>query len=70
MKLDTTASPAILRPTEAAKYLGISRRTLDSLHEKDPQFPRKIAITARCVGWRVSDLDTYVNNRIQHQGAA
>lgn len=50
----------ILRPTDAAAYLGISRRTLYNLEERDPKFPRKIVFSQRCVGWRREDIDAWI----------
>ncbi len=50
----------LLRPADAAQYLHISRVTLWRLAETDPDFPRKIVLTPRCVGWRKSSLDSYL----------
>lgn len=49
-----------LRPAAACEYLGVSRATLWRLSEADPQFPRKVVLTPRCVGWRRSALDEYL----------
>ncbi|WP_028490927.1 AlpA family transcriptional regulator [Thioalkalivibrio sp. ALJ15] len=58
---------AILRPNEAAPYLGMSRRKLYDLSESDPTFPRKIVFSSRCVGWRREALDAWLRGK---EGAA
>lgn len=50
----------ILRLKEAAFYLGVSTVTLWRLGENDPRFPSKIRMSARCVGYRKSDLDAWL----------
>jgi prophage regulatory protein len=59
--MQTQAIPqAVLRPAEACAYLGISRSKLHFLSETDPTFPRKIRFSARCVGWRKTSLDSWL----------
>lgn len=53
-------SDRLLRPNDAATKLGISRTTLWRIEQSDPTFPRKIVITPRCVGWRESTLDAWL----------
>ena len=53
-------SPAFLRPKDASRYLGICRTKLHFLSEQDPDFPRKIILSPRLVGWRKADLDTWL----------
>lgn len=60
MKQTTTPAPAMLRPKDACAYLGFGRTKLHHLYETDPDFPRKIRFSARCVGWRKEDLDSYL----------
>lgn len=55
-----TTQPEFMRPIAAAKYLGISRTTLYQLSELDTDFPRKIKLSSRCVGWRRTDLDGWL----------
>lgn len=55
--------PEILRPSQAAAYLGISRRQVYILSETDPRFPRKIVFGPRCVGWRRASLDHWMKQR-------
>lgn len=52
-----------LRPREAAEFLGIGRTLLFQLSETDPDFPRKIIITPRCVGWRRESLAQWLRRR-------
>jgi predicted DNA-binding transcriptional regulator AlpA len=49
-----------LRNRVAATHLGISEVTLWRLSENDPDFPKKIRMTKRCVGFRKSELDAYL----------
>lgn len=58
-----TPTLKILRPPQAAAYIGVSRTTLHRMEHSDPSFPKKIKISARCVGWRVSDLDQWLSER-------
>lgn len=51
---------ALLRPAEACTYLGIGRTKLHYLSENDPDFPRKIRLSARCVGFRRESLDAWL----------
>ena len=51
---------AFVRPKQAAPYLGMSRTKLHEVHETDPTFPRKIKLSARCVGWRRESLDAWL----------
>ena len=53
------ALPALLSRKDAASYLGISPRMLDSLG-----IPR-VEITARCVRYRREDLDRFAQERIR-----
>lgn len=52
--------PVVLRPAQAAEYLGVSRTKLHFLHECDPSFPRKIIFSIRCVGYRKEALDAWL----------
>ncbi len=49
-----------LRLKDSAIHMGISLPTLWRLGETDPDFPKKIRITARCCGYLRSDLDAYL----------
>jgi predicted DNA-binding transcriptional regulator AlpA len=54
-------SPTFLRPRIASQYLGICRTQLHTLSETDPDFPRKIIISPRHVGWMRDDLDRWLS---------
>ena len=55
-------SAYILRPPQAATHCGVSKPTLYRM-AKDPNFPKKIRLSARCVGWRIEDLDNWLKSR-------
>lgn len=67
MAQKTLNSMGVLRPQAAANYIGVSLRTLYRLAENDPIFPPKIRFTARCVGFRKTDLDNYI--QVKTEGA-
>lgn len=52
--------PAILRAKDGARYIGTSLRHFYTLAETDPNFPRRIVFSARCVGWRRESLDAWL----------
>jgi predicted DNA-binding transcriptional regulator AlpA len=54
-----------LRLKHASTYLGFSLTTLWRLEQKDPDFPKKIRFSARCCGYRVSDLDAYLQQKME-----
>ena len=58
-----STTTAILRPAQAAAYLGVSRRTIYALSESDPSFPRKVVFSSRCVGWRRESLDAWLREK-------
>lgn len=53
----------VLRPREAAEYLGISLRQLYNIEERDKRFPRKIIFSKRCVGFSRDSLDAYLQQK-------
>ncbi|MFT6909733.1 MAG: putative DNA-binding transcriptional regulator AlpA [Oleiphilaceae bacterium] len=61
MKNKQQPTSDFLRNEIAADYIGISKVTLWRLCEIDPDFPKKIRITKRCVGFRKSELDAYLD---------
>ena len=65
-----TIPQAFYRPAIAAAYLGMGRTKLHTIHETDPTFPRKIRLSARCVGWRKADLDRWLEQKAMEQGGA
>lgn len=68
-----TATPqtdqGFYRPADACRYLGIGRTKLHDLTETDPDFPRKIRISARCVGWTRQQLDDWLGKKVAEVSA-
>jgi len=60
---------AFLRPADACRYLGIGRTKLHNLSETDPDFPKKIRISPRCVGWTREQLDAWLEKKLQEVSA-
>ncbi len=52
----------VLRPREAARYVGLSRPTIDPWR-KAGKFPKALRLGAQAIGWRRSDLDAWLNER-------
>lgn len=53
---------AIIRPREAAAYLGIAKSTLYRMIERG-DIPRPIKLSAQVTGWRLSVLDQFITQR-------
>lgn len=53
----------IRRPESAAEYLSVSRSTFYRLSKEDSTFPSKIRLSARCVGYRESELKAWLEAR-------
>ncbi|WP_333842072.1 helix-turn-helix transcriptional regulator [Pelomicrobium sp.] len=53
----------ILRPNDAAAFLGISRATLYAWEKRLPGFPRRLSLGPRVAGWRLGDLSAWVRER-------
>lgn len=53
---------------DAPQHLGIGKNTISRLYESDPQFPRKIRLSYRVVGWRAEDLDRWLEQRAKQAG--
>ncbi|SHK83391.1 transcriptional regulator, AlpA family [Marinobacter antarcticus] len=56
---------AFFRIADACRYLGMGRTKLHNLAETDADFPRKIRISPRCVGWTKGQLDTWLESKRQ-----
>jgi len=52
----------VKRRTEAAQHVGLSVTTVLKL-TRDGKFPKPIKLTEKSVGWKVEDLDRWVNER-------
>lgn len=54
----------ILRLTDVKSRTGLSRSTI-YLNISNGSFPRHISLGARCVGWLESEIDAWIQARIQ-----
>ena len=63
MQTQPTIQQAFYRPADACKYLGIGRTKLHELAEYSADFPRKVRISNRCVGWTKSQLDAWLEKK-------
>ena len=52
----------IVRPSDAAALLGITREYLHAL-SKMPDFPSKVVMGKRAVGWRIADLEAWIDSK-------
>ena len=62
MSLGTGGEPRaeVLRPREAARYVGVSRLTIDHWHQAG-KFPKALQLGSQAVGWRRSDLEAWLD---------
>jgi prophage regulatory protein len=60
----------IVRAKEARTLVGISRTTIHEL-EKRGNFPRRVELTGGRVGWRLSELQQWIESRrpVGHEAA-
>lgn len=52
----------IIRPTQLAKLLGVSKTTLWRL-EKSSELPERYSISERIVGWKESDIKEWLESK-------
>ena len=52
----------IIRPTQLANQLGVSKSTLWRL-EKSGELPKRVTISERIVGWRESDIEEWLEKK-------
>jgi predicted DNA-binding transcriptional regulator AlpA len=55
----TAGTEKVLRESEAAQYLGVSRRWLQE-RRADGRGPKFARLTARAIRYRVADLDEFL----------
>jgi hypothetical protein len=60
----------LLSPTQAAEILGIQPRTLEFWRQRGGVGPKFIRYSARCVRYRLSDLQAWVASREVNTGAS
>lgn len=56
-------NPDLLRPQEAASFLGIAENTLYRWKRRYPDFPKTIKASERLCYYRKSDLDAWLVSR-------
>lgn len=66
----TPRAEKIIRCREVQERCGISRSSLyEKLNPKslryDKEFPKPLKLGAKSVGWLESDVQTWINNRVQ-----
>ena len=50
----------LINDMEVAEMLGVSKRQVHRLRDKDGNFPKPVKIGAGSVRWKVSDIHAYV----------
>ena len=55
--------PIILRLPDLMEYLSLGRSAIYGLLNDDPEFPARIRLSKRAVGWRRTDIDEWVATR-------
>lgn len=53
----------ILRPKEVSDLLGLTTRHIRNL-ERQGDFPPKVRLGPKSVGWRLIDLQEWINSRL------
>ena len=54
---------AIVRTAEAAAILSITPKHLHTL-SKEPGFPKKVRLGTHAVGWKIADLEAWINSKM------
>lgn len=52
----------IIRANEVQRITGLSRTTLWRMENKE-EFPRRVSLGANCVGWRLSEVESWLATR-------
>lgn len=65
----------LIRPTACARMLNISKSALyDWLNPQSPRFksdfPRRVQLSARVIGWRLSELNAWIQTKQQGLGGS
>lgn len=55
--------PAVLRPRECARYLGVSIASFWRFVKNDPTFPRTFKITAQATAVKKAEVDAWLHRR-------
>ena len=63
-----TSGAQILRVVDVCEMLGISRQTLYHLR-RDGDFPAAVPLRGRCIGWRLRDVEAWIDARAEQSAA-
>jgi predicted DNA-binding transcriptional regulator AlpA len=63
MKNNQTEIKTLMDSEQAAKVLNLSKRTLEAFRVRG-NGPKYVKISARCVRYRLDDLNKWINERI------
>jgi len=64
--IDNPIKDKFLRLSDVKERTGLSRSTI-YLNISKNIFPRPISLGARCVGWLESEIDVWIQSRIQNR---
>lgn len=59
--VEQTAQDRVLSLNEVSAIIGRSPKTLWKWHAKDKTFPEPIKMNGRCIGWRESIVNDFLN---------
>ncbi|WP_022947689.1 helix-turn-helix transcriptional regulator [Methylohalobius crimeensis] len=65
--MTTTHSSAIFRPKDAAAFLGVALSTVYRWERDLQGFPRRVKLGPRVSGWRLSDLEAWLDKQAATQ---
>ena len=65
---DTMNSLQIIRPTELAEILSVSKQTLWRMENRG-ELPKRVKISKRAVGWLASDIKDFLEEKREPQTA-
>lgn len=65
----STHPPIIVRPANIKAVAGISRTQAYDL-ERAGRFPARVRLSARCVGWRLEDVQRWIADRPPAAGSS
>lgn len=65
--VETPAQPRILRRAEVEARTGFKRAHIYSLI-KEGRFPKPVPLGVRAVGWISTEVDQWINDRLQARG--
>ena len=54
----------MIRRSEVEKLTGLSCSTIYTMMQEE-RFPRQVKLSKRAVGWLVSDIEAWINSRVE-----